>query len=91
MINIFSLFTKSDKINLDVSPILVKFNCILCKKTNTATIAYIETKGNVVFDIANDSSRTDTIWRSECAFCNAKNQIHFIVKHYEEGVENGKL
>lgn len=32
MINIFSLFTKSDKINLGVSPILVKFNCILCKK-----------------------------------------------------------
>lgn len=54
-------------------------------------IAYIETKENVVFDLANDSNRTDAVWRSECAFCNAQNQIHFIVKHYEEGVENGKL
>ncbi len=105
MINIFSIFKQNDKIELNVTPLSVKFNCKFCNKTNIAVIAYVEI-AKVVFDIANADNRASMIWHCECSFCNKRNEIHFIAKHYEEEyekavamtlknkkmeVENGKL
>lgn len=89
--NIFSLLPKNDRVKVSITPISVKFNCILCNKTNKAGIGHIaEINDDVDFDIANNRNRADVTWRLNCNFCNAQNDIHFIVKRDIEE-KNGKL
>lgn len=78
--NIFSLLPKNDKVNVNITPISVRFNCILCKKANKAGIGHIAEVNDVDFDIANEHNRADVTWRLTCNFCNAQNDIHFSVK-----------
>lgn len=88
--NIFSLLPKNDKVKVSITPISVKFNCILCKKTNKAGIGHIMEVDDVDFDLTNDGNRADVTWRLNCNFCNARNDIHFIVKCDMEE-QNGKI
>lgn len=82
--NIFSLLPKNDKVKVSITPISVKFNCILCKKTNKAGIGHIMEVNDVDFDLTNDDNRVDITWRLNCNFCNAQNDINFFIQHYVE-------
>lgn len=77
-------FIGNDKVQVNVTPISVKFNCKSCNKTNKTVIGHIVAMDDADFDIANSSNRIDAVWHLNCNFCNTRNEIYFIIKHYEE-------
>ena len=84
----FSILTKNDEVKISLSPIKVKFKCKFCQQINTGIVGHITKNNSVDFDMTNN--HTDAVWRLDCQFCDKKNDIHFIVKHYEETENNGK-